>query len=448
MDRDPSLARPPLSVDRILGQATPAAAPKLAPRARDILARINLCRTVALGHRWYDCQDCEQPVRVYNSCGERHCPTCSGSVRADWLERTAPTLVPNTEYLQLVFTIPATLAELFLDNPRVAYNLLMQTAWRELKRFLERIGIEASALIVLHTWNQRLGHHPHLHVLIPVGGISLDGKRWITIDQHLSLADRRQWINLDVADFRLTEPDRRSGHAGNQIELGQWFRKFMINGIVRLYRRGQLQLPGMKCLLFGDRVLQAWLDRVAPNGYGVFVEPPPSVDASPEHILNYIGRYVTGGPISDWRIVSNENGIVKFMARSIDRAPGEKPQRVPIEVTGVEFVRRWIQHILPKGFVRSRHYGNHANSNRAAYLQQARALLGLAKDKEELLADEPESAEWNPAKDAEEPNAVELDSSVPRCPNCGQTMVKVDFQRRPSWRITMRSKYRPSWYDS
>ncbi len=104
---------------------------------------------------------------------------------------------------------------------------------------------------------------------------------------------------------------------------------------------------------------------------------------------------------------------------------------------------------LPKGFFRSRHYGNHANSNRAEYLQQARALLGLAKDKEESLADEPESVEWNPdVSDAEEPSAVELDSSVPRCPNCGQAMVKVDFERRPSWRITMNGPYRPSWYDT
>ena len=149
MVRDPSLARPPLSVDRILKRATPTAAPQLSLRAQDILARINLCRSVALGRRKYDCQDCQQTIRVYNSCGERHCPVCSGSVRADWLERTAPTLVPHTEYLQIVFTIPDKLSELFLDNPAVTYNLLMRTAWHELKKLLQAIGIEASALIVV-----------------------------------------------------------------------------------------------------------------------------------------------------------------------------------------------------------------------------------------------------------------------------------------------------------
>jgi hypothetical protein len=407
------------------------------PHVTNTLARIVLCRTQALGRHKYRCLDCCQQAILYNSCGERSCPQCcGGNRRDDWRLRMEPLVLPSQHFYQVVFTLPDDdLAWLLRANRRKLFSLIMQAAWKAIKKFIRRLGVQPSATLVLHTWNQRLGFHVHVHVLIPAGG--------------LSLADHSQWINLDVADFRLTEPDRRSGHAGNQIELGQWFRQFMINGIVRLYRRGQLQLPGMKCLLFGDRVLRAWLDRVAPHGYGVFVEPPPSVDASPENILNYIGRYVTGGPISDWRIVSNENGIVKFMARSIDRAAREKPERVPIEVTAVEFVKRWIQHILPKGFVRSRHYGNHANSNRAEYLQQARALLGLAKDKEELLADELESNEWNPdASEDKDASEVELDSSVPRCPNCGQAMVKVDFQRRPSWRITMRSKYRPSWYDS
>ena len=296
MDRGSSLARPPLSVDRILRQATPVAAPELAPRARDILARINLCRTVALGRRRYDCQDCEQPIRVYNSCGERHCPTCSGSVRADWLERTAPTLVPQTEYLQIVFTIPATLAELFLDNPRVTYNLLMQTAWRELKKFLERIGIEASALIVLHTWNQRLGHHPHLHVLIPVGGISLDGKRWITIDQHPSLK------------------------AGNQWELGLKFRDTLCRRLRRLHAKGKLQLKGKLARLAAPAVFKEWLDAIAPRGFRVFVQPPPTNSTDPIVILKYLARYVSGGPISNSRLVSWENGQVTFLARNEELA--------------------------------------------------------------------------------------------------------------------------------
>ena len=407
------MARPPLSVDRILRQATPAAAPKLAPRARDILARINLCRTVALGRRRYDCQDCEQPVRVYNSCGERHCPTCSGSVRADWLERTAPTLVPNTEYLQLVFTIPATLAELFLDNPRVTYNLLMQTAWRELKKFLERIGIEASALIVLHTWNQRLGHHPHLHVLIPVGGISLDGKRWITIDQHPSLK------------------------AGNQWELGRKFRDTLCRRLRRLHANGKLQLKGKLARLADPAVFKERLDAIAPRGFRVFVQPPPTNSTDPIVILKYLARYVSGGPISNSRLVSWENGQVTFLARSKEDAlPGQPKEKVPIAISEVEFVQRWATHILPKGFTRVRHYGMSANRHRAAYLQKCRALLGLGK-----AHDEP-SVEIPDCRDDDEGPAL----PTYRCPKCGKPMRCLEFSSRPSWKVTMTGQYRPEWY--
>ena len=435
---------PPITVIDILREYVPQfieaeskRGAAVAPHVTNTLARIALCRTEALGRHKYRCHDCCQQAILYNSCGERSCPQCcGGNRRDDWRLRMEPLVLPGQHFYQVVFTLPDhDLAWLLRANRQQLLSLIMQAAWKAIKKLLHKLGIQPSATMVLHTWNQRLGFHVHVHVLIPAGG--------------LSLPDGGRWINLDVADLQLTEPDRKAGHVGNQIELGQWFRKLMINGIVRLYRRGQLQLPGMKCLLHGDRVLRAWLDRVAPNGYGVFVEPPPSVDASPENILNYIGRYVTGGPISDWRIVSNEHGIVKFMARSLDRAPGEKPEQVPIEVSGVKFVRRWIQHILPKGFFRSRHYGNHANSNRAEYLKQARALLGLAKDEEEPFAEEPESSEWNPdGPDGEEHSDTELDSSVPRCPNCGQAMVKVDWQRRPSWRITMNGPYRPSWYDT
>ena len=389
---------PPLSVDRILGQATPAAAPKLAPRARDILARINLCRTVALGRRRYDCQDCEQPVRVYNSCGERHCPTCSGSVRADWLERTAETLVPHTEYLQLVFTIPDTLAELFLDNPRVTYNLLMQTAWRELKKFLEKIGVKAGALIVLHTWNQRLGHHPHLHVLIPAGGISLDGTRWLRIDHHPSLA------------------------AGNQWELGRKFRDTLCRRLRRLHAKGKLQFRRRVCprlafpqaagsdsgLQFEQREFQEWLDAIAPRGFRVFVQPPPTNSTDPIIILKYLARYVSGGPISNSRLVSWENGQVTFLARSKEVAlPGQAKEKVPITISEVEFVRRWATHILPKGFTRVRHYGMSVNRHRAAYLKKCRELLGI-DDKQDNAADDAE-------QDSEPVDRGTLKKKAPRC---------------------------------
>ena len=408
----------------------------VAPHVTNTLARLALCRTEPLGQHEYRCDDCGETAIVYNSCGERSCPRCcGGNRRDDWWLRMEPLVLPRQHFYQVVFTLPDhDLSWLLRANRERLFSLIMQAAWKAIRKFIRKLGVQPSATIVLHTWNQRLGFHVHVHVLIPAGGISRDGRRW---------------IDLTESDLELTQPDRRAGHVGNQLELGRSFRNLMINGIVRLYRRGQLKLPGMKCLLFGDRVLRAWLDRVAPNGYGVFVEPPPAVEARPENILNYIGRYVTGGPISDGRIVSNENGMVKFMARRLDSTPGEKPDQVPIEVSGVEFVRRWIQHILPKGFVRSRHYGNHANSNRAEYLKRARELLGVENDEDETLGVEQESNEWNPdAQNEEEPNEVEVDYSIPRCPKCGRGMRKVEWERRPSWRIIMNGPHRPTWYDT
>ncbi len=407
---------------------------QISSEVANILARISLCRTEALGRHKFRCDDCPEVGYLYNSCGERGCPLCAGGGRRDdWIERMEPMVLPGLHFYQVVFTLPdIDLSWLLWANREKLFSLIMQAAWKAIKKLMRKLGIQPSATLVLHTWNQRLGFHVHVHVLIPAGGLSLCGE---------------QWIDLKVADLNLTEPDRKAGHVGNQIQLGQWFRKFFIRGIVRLYRRGELKLVGMKCLLFGDKVLRAWLDRIAPNGYGVFVEPPPSVDARPENILNYIGRYVTGGPISDWRIHSSENGIVTFMARSLKRTPGEKTQRVEVKLSGIEFVQRWTQHILPKGFVRSRHYGNFANRNRAEYLQHARKLLGIGQGNEDSHDGELESIPWDPDRLPED-DSPQDDQSSPRCPRCGRPMKRVSIQRRPSWRITMNSKYRPSWYDS
>ena len=200
----------------------------------------------------------------------------------------------------------------------------------------------------------------------------------------------------------------------------------------------------MKCEISSDMLLTEWLERIAPGGYGVFVEPPPSVAAKPENILNYIGRYVTGGPISDRRILSHEKGIVKFSARSLRRTAREKGETDTIELSGVEFMRRWVKHILPKGFIRSRHYGNFANCKRAAYLERARELLGISTDDERQSVDSDVDAPRNP----DSTGGDQPDPRAPRCPRCGRVMKKVEAQHRPSWRITMNGKYRPSWYNT
>ena len=151
------------------------------PQVQSTLAKLSLCRTAALGGRKWQCTSCDQEVILYNSCGDRHCPRCAGAKRSDWLDETATLLLPRVDYFQVVFTLPDTLSGLVLGNRRAVYALLMRTAWRALREVLrEEQGIEPGALLVLHTWNQELEHHPHVHAVVPGGGPSLDAARWVT----------------------------------------------------------------------------------------------------------------------------------------------------------------------------------------------------------------------------------------------------------------------------
>jgi hypothetical protein len=229
----------------------------------------------------------------------------------------------------------------------------------------------------------------------------------------------------------------------------------------RLHAKGKLQLCRRVCLRLalphaagsvlglGQTELRAfkeWLAGIAPRGFRVFVQPPPTSSTDPIVILKYLARYVSGGPISNRRLVSWENGQVTFLARSKEDAlPGQAKEKVPITISEVEFVRRWATHILPKGFTRVRHYGMSANRHRAAYLKKCRELLGSD--------DKPASA-GNSEQDeqASEPvdrwDLADEGPAIPtyRCPKCGKPMRCLEFSRRPSWKVTMTGKYRPEWY--
>ena len=292
-----------LSVHEILRDAVPEAAGVLSVRARDVLVRMSACRTVALGRRRYDCDSCDEPVRVYNSCGERHCPQCSGRVRADWLERTALRLVPQTPYLQVVFTVPAQLSDLLLANRVPLYSILIATAWKQLKALLESLGVQAAGLIVLHTWNQRLGHHAHLHVLIPCGALSLDGSRWLEVDQRPQLK------------------------AGNQWTLGKRFRTALVQQIQKLAACGKLNLSGKLEFLQDPEVRRDWLAGIAPHGFRVFVQPPPSDNTDPEIVLKYLAAYVSGGPIANGRLVSRQDRQVTFRRAARSRQSPASAER-------------------------------------------------------------------------------------------------------------------------
>ena len=248
--------------------------------------------------------------------------------------------------------------------------------------------------------------------------------------------------------------------AGNQWELGRKFRDTLCRRLRRLHANGKLQFRRRVCprltlpdapasdsgLQSEQRDFKKWLDAIAPRGFRVFVQPPPTNSTDPIVILKYLARYVSGGPISNSRLVSWENGQVTFLARSKEDAlPGQAKEKVPITISEVEFVRRWATHILPKGFTRVRHYGMSANRQRTAYLKKCRELLGIDDTSANTGDREHDEQASEPVDrwDLEEEGPV---LPTYRCPKCGKPMRCLEFSSRPSWKVTMTGQYRPEWY--
>ena len=391
--------------------------PQAAPQVQSTLAKLELCRTVALGGHLYRCDPCDFECRVNNSCGDRHCPQCAGAKRADWLDSTSQLLLPGITYFQVVFTIPDKLSSLALGNRNVIYDLLFRAAWKTLKDVIaDEQLFEAAAVMVLHTWNQMLEAHAHLHAMVPGGGPALtDDRRWIK--------SRRP--NVKHCD---------GNYLCDSEELKSKFRDNFLAGLRRLHARGKLNLKGDWEFLQGKAAFDDWLKPMESITWVAYIEPPPFENCPPEQMAKYLARYLTGGPISDRRIVSHENGFVTFLAR-IGRKTGGDDEVEPITLRGAEFVRRWSLHILPKGYIKTRRFGGYWNGRRKDYLAECRALLASAG-----LAAEPSET---PASSL----AAAPDSdTTPCCAKCTLKMRRIGFDEKPSWRILMYSPYRPQWY--
>ena len=230
--------------------------------------------------------------------------------------------------------------------------------------------------------------------MVPGGGPSLDGGSWIT-SRHP------------------TQPNRRKPYLVNNVLLGQRFRKKFTDGFRRLVRGGKLRLEGDWAKLLEPEELEAWLAKVTESDWNVFIEGPPKGKSNPDQLLKYLARYMTGGPISNGRIISAENQCVTFWARSKNKAQGNRSR--PFPLSGREFVRRWSMHILPKGYTRSRSYGGYHGSKRKDYLHRCRESLAIS-----------DSSPIEPPERRE--------PSVPLCPRCDIEMCCIEQQRRPSWK--------------
>ena len=387
------------------------------PQVQSTLAKLSLCRTSALGGRRYRCGSCDSECTVYNSCGDRHCPQCSGSRRADWLSSTAELLLPGIEYFQVVFTIPETLSALTLGNRRAMYDLLFQSAWQSLREVIdEEQGFEAAAAMVLHTWNQKLEPHVHLHAVVPGGGPSLRGeRRWIT--------SHRRDVPRAVAAY-LVDADA----------LRQRFRQTFLDGLRRLHQRGLLKLEEDWSPLQSPAAFDLWLQPLEQVNWVTYIEPPPSREAAPERMLKYLARYLTGGPISDRRLISDAGGEVTFWARTGRKAGGDRNDREPVTLAGREFVRRWSLHILPKGFVKTRRFGGYSNRQRQSYVAACADLRPVVI----------ETQRQAPVIELPDPGASE--TAEPSCVACGERMQCIADRNRDGWSIVMTSGHRPRWY--
>jgi len=393
------------------------------------LAKLALCRTAAMGGRRYRCGKCDSECTVYNSCGDRHCPQCSGARRADWLTSTAKLLLPDIDYFQVVFTIPEKLSSLALGNRREMYDLLFHSAWQSLSAVIAKEqGFEASAAMVLHTWNQKLEPHAHVHAVVPGGGPSLQGtRRWVKSRRpNVRQCDGRYLVNAD--------------------DLRAAFRATFLNGLRRLHRRGDLKLEGDWEFLQDVAAFEAWLKPLEDVTWVAYIEPPPTKQSTPEHVLKYLARYLTGGPISDRRLISHENGDVTFWART-GTATGGDDRREPLTLAGTEFVRRWSLQILPKNYTKTRRFGGYSNRQCKRSIEECRTLLlkaGIPPAPGAVPSSMPDAAASpaSPATDAEET----CESTKPCCPACGSLMQCIAVEDRTSWRILMHSPCRPGWY--
>jgi hypothetical protein len=352
------------------------------------------CRTAVLGGHVARCLDCGHQAIAYNSCRNRHCPQCQALARAHWLERQAEHLLP-VEYHHVVFTLPAELSELALANPTVVYNLLFAAASATLRAVAanpKRLGAQIGVLTVLHTWGQNLHHHPHLHCVCTGGGLSCNAKG--------AIDEQPRWVSCRPGFFL---PVR---------VLSRLFRGKFLRGLRQRFDQGQLQFPGRLAALAAPGPFARALSPLYAKDWVVYAKPP---FGGPAQVLKYLARYTHRVAISNRRLVQVKDGKVTF--RYKDYAAANQSKTMTLDA--LEFLRRFVQHLLPKGFVKIRHYGLLANRQRETRLALCRRLLVLVMLQEKVSV----------RSDVE----VGIEPVLPcRCPQCGSArLVYVELPAAP-----------------
>ncbi len=346
-----------------------------------VMSAIERCRTAELGGHVAVCQDCAHTVIAYNSCRNRHCPKCQGAAAKDWLAARQAELLP-VAYYHVVFTLPAQIADIAYHNKAAVYGILFKAAAQTLitiaadpKHLGARLGLTA----VLHTWGSALTHHPHVHCIVPGGGISPDGSHWVSCRPGFFLSVR---------------------------VLSRLFRRLFLEKLVAAHEAGRLRFFGALRHLADSQAFARHLSPLRKLEWVVYAKRP---FAGPEAVLAYLSRYTHRVAISNSRLVALDDHGVTFKWKDY-RAKGRVRQKV-MTLNTDEFIRRFLIHVLPQGFHRIRHYGLFANGGRTRNIARARKLLGMPA---------PEAEDTDTAEDTEPPALAQP------CPHCGGRMIVIE----------------------
>ena len=357
---------------------------------RRVMTAIELCRTAALGGHLERCDQCGHERNCFNSCRDRHCPKCQSLARAQWIEDRKAELL-GVPYFHVVFTVPEEIAAIALQNKEVVYGILFRATAETLRTIAadpKHLGAEIGFFTVLHSWGQNLLFHPHLHCVVPGGGPSLNGDRWVSCRPAFFLPVR---------------------------VLSSLFRRLFLDSLHKAFDSGKLQFFGSLEPLQNRSAFTRHLAPLKEREWVVYAKAP---FAGPEQVLDYVGRYTHRVAISNNRLLDTENDQVRFQWK--DYRGGDQVKTMTL--TAEEFIRRFLLHVLPNGFRRIRYYGFLGNRHREEKLAVCRRLLGMPVA---------ESAESQPSKDYLDRYEDLTGHSLRQCPKCLRgTMVAVEILPR------------------
>jgi Putative transposase/Transposase zinc-binding domain len=343
-----------------------------------VMAAIENCRTAALGGHVARCEKCQHTQIAYNSCRNRHCPKCQGAAAKEWLAEREAELLP-VPYYHVVFTLPAAIADIAYQNKAVIYDILFKASAETLITVAadpKHLGARVGVTSVLHTWGSALTHHPHVHMIVPGGGISLDGKRWVSCRPGFFLPVR---------------------------VLSRLFRRLFLDKLTAAHQAGHLKFFGDHASLAENKTFSVYLAPLRRSEWVVYSKRP---FGGPQAVLAYLSRYTHRVAISNRRLIALDDAGVTFKWKDYRTKGRERAKVMTLAID--EFIRRFLIHVLPGGFHRIRHYGLLASGTRAESIARARELLNASAPKDS-------DADADPSDGASHP-----------CPCCGGRMIIIE----------------------